>query len=438
MSNSNIQTFQSITKEQKQSISLLAAGTFLEYFDLMLYIHMAVLLNELFFPKTDPYTASLLSAFAFCSTYVLRPFGALIFGYMGDKYGRKTTVVFTTIGMSISCIIMANIPTYAQVGIIAAWAVTICRILQGLTTMGEVIGANIYITEITKPPVQYPAVTLMAIAGVTGGVAALGLATFVTAYGYSWRIAFWCGAIIAVVGTIARTKLRETKDFSDAKLRIERAVNNTQANLDILNKSKIWNEKINIKTALSLFFIECSWPACFYVAFIYCGDILKTSFGFSADQVIQQNFMLSIVQLLSWIILAYLSYKFYPIAILKVKLVIFSVFIVSLPFLLETADSPMHILLIQIFIVAFGFMGTPAVSIFYQHIPIFKRFRYVAFMYALSRAVIYIITSFGTVYFVHLFGHKGIMVILLPTLLIYTYGIYHFEFIDKKVNNGIN
>jgi len=64
----------SLTREQKQAIGLLSVGTFLEYFDLMLYVHMAVILNDLFFPKTDLYTASILSAFAFCSTYLLRPF----------------------------------------------------------------------------------------------------------------------------------------------------------------------------------------------------------------------------------------------------------------------------------------------------------------------------------------------------------------------------
>jgi MFS family permease len=78
---------------------------------------MAILLNELFFPKTDPHTAALITAFAFCSTYVLRPFGALVFGWIGDHIGRKTTVIITTMMMSISCIIMANLPTYAQIGI---------------------------------------------------------------------------------------------------------------------------------------------------------------------------------------------------------------------------------------------------------------------------------------------------------------------------------
>ena len=82
----------SLNRGQKEAVGLLSIGTFLEYFDLMLYVHMAVLLNELFFPKTDPFTASLLSAFAFCSSYILRPFGALIFGFIGDFIGRKSVI----------------------------------------------------------------------------------------------------------------------------------------------------------------------------------------------------------------------------------------------------------------------------------------------------------------------------------------------------------
>jgi MHS family proline/betaine transporter-like MFS transporter len=70
--------FSSLSRQQKEAVGLLQIGTFLEYFDLMLYVHMAVLLNELFFPKTDPHTASLLAAFAFCSTYAIRPIGALL------------------------------------------------------------------------------------------------------------------------------------------------------------------------------------------------------------------------------------------------------------------------------------------------------------------------------------------------------------------------
>ena len=95
----NTETYSSLNIRQKEAIGLLSIGTFLEYFDLLLYVHMSVLLNELFFPKTDPHTAALLAAFAFCSSYVLRPFGALIFGYLGDHIGRKSTVIITTMMM---------------------------------------------------------------------------------------------------------------------------------------------------------------------------------------------------------------------------------------------------------------------------------------------------------------------------------------------------
>jgi MFS family permease len=80
-----IYTQTSLTKEQKEAIGLLSIGTFLEYFDLMLYVHMAVLLNDLFFPKTDPDTAAFVSAAAFCSTYLFRPLGAFIFGWLGEN-----------------------------------------------------------------------------------------------------------------------------------------------------------------------------------------------------------------------------------------------------------------------------------------------------------------------------------------------------------------
>ena len=103
-------------ENQKSAIGLLSVGTFLEYFDLMLYIHMAALLNELFFEPASPLSTSLLTAFAFCSTYVLRPFGALLFGWIGDNIGRRETVIITTLMMAFSCFIVAILPTYAQIG----------------------------------------------------------------------------------------------------------------------------------------------------------------------------------------------------------------------------------------------------------------------------------------------------------------------------------
>ncbi len=248
-----------LTTEQKEAIGLLSIGTFLEYFDLMLYVHMAVFLNEIFFPKTDPHTAALLSAFAFCSTFVLRPIGALIFGWLGDNIGRRSTVIITTFMMAISCFIMANLPTYEQIGITAAWLLTLCRMVQGMSSMGEIIGAEIYMTEVTKPPVQYPAVALIMTFSAIGTFSALLVASLVTSNNLNWRLAFWFGSGIAMIGVIARTTLRETPDFADAKRHLQKTFNNITNTLAInseqLKHNALWQEKVSKKTSFAYLLI---------------------------------------------------------------------------------------------------------------------------------------------------------------------------------------
>ena len=243
---------------------------------------MAVLLNELFFPKTDPHTASLIAAFAFCSTYVLRPFGALIFGYIGDHIGRKSTVIITTLMMSISCVVMANLPTYAQIGISATWIITICRMVQGLSSMGEIMGAQIYMTEITKPPCQYAAVSFISVAAALGAMVALVVSSLVITIELNWRIAFWIGAGIAVIGSMARTRLRETPEFCNAKRTFKK---HSKINVDSSNKT----EKINKKTMIYFFLIYCGWPLSFYLTYMYFNPILKENFFYSPEQIIFHN-----------------------------------------------------------------------------------------------------------------------------------------------------
>lgn len=286
MQNTNIVdqgSFSALTKQQKEAVGLLSIGTFLEYFDLMLYVHMAVLLNELFFPKSDPHTTAIYSALAFCSTYVLRPFGALIFGWIGDTIGRKVTVIITTLMMSISCIIMANLPTYAQIGITATYLISICRVMQGLSSLGEIIGAQIYLTEIIKPPSRYLIVGLILSISDLGGMFALVIASLVTVQGLNWRIAFWIGACIAVIGVIARTALRETLEFANAKKRISKTIELCKHDPYILNNNYIIRENVNIKTALAYFLIYCASTVSFYIAFIYCPQILKNTYSYNAE-----------------------------------------------------------------------------------------------------------------------------------------------------------
>jgi MHS family proline/betaine transporter-like MFS transporter len=417
----------SLTREQKEAVGLLSIGTFLEYFDLMLYVHMAVLLNDLFFPKTDPHTASLLSAFAFCSTYLLRPFGALIFGYIGDHMGRKLVVIITTLMMAISCAIMAIVPTYAEIGIKASWIITFCRMIQGLSSMGEVVGAEIYLTESIKPPARYPAVALITIFCALGGVFALGVVTLLNTMHITWRFAFWFGAGIALIGFIARTALKETRDFADAQRRIKETLKHNAQNTEFLNTNVMWQEKINKKTLISFLFMQCAWPITFYFAFIHCGNTLKNSFGFSTSQIIEHNFMISLIQLSAFSIFALLSYKIHPLKILKARLWVFFIFVLVCPYLFANLRDASDLMMIQSIILVFSSTDIPAAAIIYIHFPIFKRFSYITMIYAVSRLIMYTVGSFGMIYLVEKFDNWGFFIIMLPISLGLAFAISHFE-----------
>ncbi|RZI46462.1 MFS transporter [Candidatus Finniella inopinata] len=427
-----------LTRQQKEAIGLLQIGTFLEYFDLMLYVHMAVLLNELFFPKTDVHTASLLTAFAFCSTYVLRPFGALFFGYIGDNIGRKTTVILTTTMMAISCMIMANLPTYAQIGVTAAWVVTACRMVQGLSSLGEIMGAEIYVTEITKPPHQYPAVSFISIASNFGSLAALCVAALATHYGFNWRMAFWIGACIALVGSVARTRLRETPEFLALKEKIKRArseqVNNISGTkkLPKMRHQEDWKEKIPYSTSFYYFLVYCGWPLTFYLAYMYFIPVLKTKFGYSPEDIISHNLWVAFVTIFVAIGWSWMSYYIYPLKILKVRGFMALILMALLPFLLEVSSSPIHIFILQTLILSLHLGGVPADSIFIKRFPVYRRFTATTFLYALTRAVMYIITSFGVIYLTEWFGFYGILIITIPICIGFLAGVYHFEKLEKS------
>jgi MHS family proline/betaine transporter-like MFS transporter len=204
---------------------------------------MAVLLNELFFPKTDVETAKLISAFTFCLTFVFRPVGAIIFGYLGDTIDRKYTVIITTFLMALFCFVMTQVQTYAQIGIAASWIVSVCRVVQGMCSMGEIIGAEIYISESINPPARYPAAAFIVLISKLGGSAALIVGTFVLFYGAGWRSAFGAGCIVAIVGLVGRIALKETPEFLDSKNNIKTTI--IELNLDPknLNKSLIYTHR---------------------------------------------------------------------------------------------------------------------------------------------------------------------------------------------------
>ena len=145
------------------------------------------------------------------------------------------------------------------------------------------------------------------------------------------------------------------------------------------------------------------------------------------------NFIISLIQLSGLIFVSCLSYKIYPLKIIKFKLLIFSIGILLCPYVLSNTNSEIYLFLVQAFVVLFAVDTVPAVAIFFKHFPVFKRFTYSSLIYAISRALMYVVTSFGIIYLTKYFSHYGLLFIMIPISIGCAFGISHFEHLEKQV-----
>lgn len=301
-----------------------------------------------------------------------------------------------------------------------------------MSSIGESIGVELYTAELIDPPLRYKAVGYIGFAGVVGMSVSLMVAQVVLSLDINWRVIFWIGATIALIGFAARVTLRESPEFSDATRKLRNMLERTIENDSALQTNAAYLEKVSFKTSLAYFLIFCGWPFCFYFSYVYCTTILKNQFHYTSAELINHNFLVSIFNLVGLFIFIRLTEKIHPLFLLKVKLIIYIPFLCLVPFLLTKAESPSIILIIQIIGVVFGHSTIPAKAIFLMHFPIFKRFRYASMITALAHITLYIITSFGLVYTTNFFDVYGILLISLPITFCFLLGLLHFEKLEKQ------
>lgn len=136
-----------MTPEEKKVIFASSLGTVFEWYDFYLYGSLAAIIAKQFFAGLDPTSAFIFALLAFAAGFLVRPFGALVFGRLGDMIGRKYTFLVTILLMGLSTFIVGILPTYASIGVAAPVILIILRLLQGLALGGEYGGAATYVAE---------------------------------------------------------------------------------------------------------------------------------------------------------------------------------------------------------------------------------------------------------------------------------------------------
>ncbi len=210
-----------LKRARKAALAAFLGGA-LEYYDFFIYATAASLVfSKIFFPAGDE-TIALLASFAtFGVAYVARPFGAVVFGHLGDKIGRKNTLVLTLVLMGSATFLIGALPDFNAVGYWAPALLVLLRLMQGLSAGAETAGASALSTE-EAPEGRRGFFASFAMSGISAGIVLASLAFLpVAAMGeaerlaWGWRIPFWLSLVVLVVAYLVRRSLEEPEVFEE-------------------------------------------------------------------------------------------------------------------------------------------------------------------------------------------------------------------------------
>lgn len=208
------------TTTQKKMIALSSLGGALEFYDFVVFVFMAKVLGELFFPEVNPIASLMASLAVFAIGYLARPLGGILFGHFGDKAGRKKTFVATVLLMAIPTFLIGLLPTYHNIGITASILLVILRLIQGLSIGGEIPGAIVFVCESVAVGRRGFATALILLginSGLLAGSFISGLLNYFLTHQqvleWGWRIPFFIGGSLGIVSYFLRRQLRETPVF---------------------------------------------------------------------------------------------------------------------------------------------------------------------------------------------------------------------------------
>lgn len=202
----------------RRSIGVAALSTVVEWYDFTLHFYFATVLARVFFGGGAESLALTLGGFAVA--YVMRPVGAVVFGHVGDRIGRRPMLMLSMAIMAVSMLATALLPTHAQVGALAAWLLILLRCVMGFSVGGEYTGVVAYLLEGARRERRGLIASLAAASSEVGALLAVGVSALTVSFlstadldSWGWRIPFFFGAAMAGAVLLARSTMEESPDF---------------------------------------------------------------------------------------------------------------------------------------------------------------------------------------------------------------------------------
>jgi MFS family permease len=272
------------TKGIWKVISASSMGTMIEWYDFYIFGSLAVVISTKFFPSDNPTAAFLSTLATFAAGFVVRPFGALFFGRLGDIIGRKYTFMATLLLMGGSTFLIGCIPSYETIGFMAPLLVLILRLLQGLALGGEYGGAATYVAE-HAPVGQKGYWTSWIQTTATVGLFISLMVILATKNvlspedfdSWGWRVPFWVSIVMVGVSYLIRKNMDESPVFAKAKKEGTTSTNPLKES---------FGNRYNLKfVLLALFGATMGQGVVWYTGQFYAMSFMKTVMNIDSSQV---------------------------------------------------------------------------------------------------------------------------------------------------------
>jgi len=202
----------------RRSMAIAAFSTIVEWYDFTLYLYLVTVLSRVFFGGGETSLVTTLAGFAVA--YLMRPIGAVVFGHIGDRYGRRRTMLLSMALMTAAMLVTALLPTHAQIGPAAGWLLLLLRCVMAFSVGGEYTGVVAYLLEGAPPDRRGLIASSAAAASELGALLAVGVSALTVASmsaadvdAWGWRIPFLVGAALAGSVWIVRSIMQESPDF---------------------------------------------------------------------------------------------------------------------------------------------------------------------------------------------------------------------------------
>jgi MHS family proline/betaine transporter-like MFS transporter len=358
-------------------------GNALEWYDFALYGHFIHIITKLFFPETDPYVGTLATYTIFAAGFIMRPVGALIFGYIGDRFGRRISLAISIIMMALPTALIGLLPTYEQIGIWAPILLCLIRLVQGASIGGEFSGCIAFLVEYSpiKKRGLIGSVSMVSLcAGMLLGsiVATIVSRTMDTAAfeSWGWRIPFLIGILIGLIGIYVRTNLHESPVYLEAKKHNELSSRPLQ---EILSKY--------LPELLLAIGVYLTVTVPFYIFTMFVKSLMISQLGYEYNYSLYVNLSSLTLAMLIMPFSAWLSDKYGRKPIMKYTTYAFIAFIYPVFWLLTNGGVEMVMVSQLIFAILVGFYMGPVPAVLVELFPTRIRFTGVAASYNFSAAI---------------------------------------------------